>query len=84
MFNPLDLFKSKDNSARAQDPTWDPKSVTMAQPTSPNAPTTERVVSEQPAPQEGMRMELRGGDEAGFCCGLCAGIACFECCECCC
>ncbi|KKK19774.1 hypothetical protein AOCH_003186, partial [Aspergillus ochraceoroseus] len=45
MFNPLDLFKSKDNSARAQDPTWDPKSVTMAQPTSPNAPTTERVVS---------------------------------------
>ncbi|KAK0511824.1 hypothetical protein JMJ35_005674 [Cladonia borealis] len=44
-----------------------------------------RAVDEQPKPQEPMTMSLRGGGEKeDVCCGICAGLACFECCECCC
>ncbi|KAJ5948650.1 hypothetical protein N7454_001957 [Penicillium verhagenii] len=39
------------------------------QPTSPDAPSTERVVSEQPNSQENM-MKLRGGGGGDICCGL--------------
>lgn len=43
-------FKSsKEESApQTQQPTWDPNTLTMQQPSSPAAPTTERVVTEQP------------------------------------
>lgn len=42
-----------------------------------------RTVTEQPRPTE--EMTMRGGDEgADICCGLCAGLACFECLNCCC
>ncbi|KAE9374442.1 hypothetical protein N431DRAFT_437872 [Stipitochalara longipes BDJ] len=43
--------------------------------------------TEQPRPAEQMTAEpvsMRGGEAAEICCGLCAGLACFECCECCC
>ncbi|KAM3080785.1 hypothetical protein ACMFMG_005714 [Clarireedia jacksonii] len=30
------------------------------------------------------KMHIRGGDKGGICCGICAGLACFECLECCC
>ncbi|RAL14873.1 uncharacterized protein BO97DRAFT_403912 [Aspergillus homomorphus CBS 101889] len=82
MFN---LFKSSKDSA--PEATWNPDTVTMTtmqQPTSPQAPTTERVVTEQPSSQEQMNMTLRGGGAGGVCCGVCAGLMCFECCEECC
>ncbi|KAL4883388.1 hypothetical protein BJY04DRAFT_184547 [Aspergillus karnatakaensis] len=82
------FFTSKESSSNHnQNPTFDPNTLTMVQPSSPNAPSTEQVVNEQPTRQENMStdnaMQLRGGG-GGFCCGLCAGIACFECCEICC
>lgn len=40
-------FKSS-KEERAPERKWDPKTVTMEQPTSPPAPSTERVVTEQP------------------------------------
>ncbi|KAB8257389.1 hypothetical protein BDV32DRAFT_152398 [Aspergillus pseudonomiae] len=42
-------------------PTWDPKTLTMAQPFSPAAPTTDKVVTNQPTPTEDMQLQLRGG-----------------------
>ncbi|GAB1201037.1 hypothetical protein APSETT444_010424 [Aspergillus pseudonomiae] len=42
-------------------PTWDPKTLTMAQPSSPAAPTTDKVVTNQPTPTEDMQLQLRGG-----------------------
>ncbi|KAJ5218897.1 uncharacterized protein N7498_000996 [Penicillium cinerascens] len=74
-------FSSKQESA----PAWDgaTASVQNQQPTSPDAPSTERVVTEQPNSQENM-MKLRGGGAGDVCCGLCAGLMCFECCEDCC
>ncbi|KAL2011279.1 hypothetical protein VTN00DRAFT_3997 [Thermoascus crustaceus] len=75
-------FKSS-KEERAPERTWDPKTMTMEQPTSPPAPSTERVVTEQPRPDQ--EMHLRGGAGAGdICCGVCAGLMCFECCEECC
>ncbi|KAJ5913701.1 hypothetical protein N7504_002584 [Penicillium tannophilum] len=73
---------SKQESAPA---TWDATTATVQnqQPTSPDAPSTERVVSEQPNSQENM-MKLRGGGGGDICCGICAGLLCFECCEDCC
>ncbi|KKK26472.1 hypothetical protein P175DRAFT_0533795 [Aspergillus ochraceoroseus IBT 24754] len=66
MFN---LFKSTttEPSPRSQDHTWNPQTITMTPPSSPSAPSTEQVVTDQPAPREEMRMQLRGG---GFCCGM--------------
>ncbi|KAL4907759.1 hypothetical protein BDW74DRAFT_175541 [Aspergillus multicolor] len=78
-FNPFNLFKfSRDTSAPEQNnvnPTFDPNTLTMVQPGSPNAPTmnSERVVSEQPGHQQGTQtqMQLRGGHgDEGCCCGL--------------
>ncbi|KAJ5648177.1 hypothetical protein N7490_004549 [Penicillium lividum] len=75
-------FSSKQETAPA---TWDSNTATVQnqQPTSPDAPSTERVVTEQPNSQENM-MKLRGGGAGDVCCGLCAGLLCFECCEDCC
>ncbi|PYI34015.1 hypothetical protein BP00DRAFT_423593 [Aspergillus indologenus CBS 114.80] len=85
MFN---LFKSTKESTPAEGaPTWNPNTatmMTMQQPSSPQAPSTERVVTEQPSTQEQMHMNLRGGGAGGVCCGVCAGLMCFECCEECC
>ncbi|PWY90300.1 hypothetical protein BO94DRAFT_533807 [Aspergillus sclerotioniger CBS 115572] len=58
--------------------------MTMQQPSSPEVPTTDRVVTEQPNYQEEMKMNLRGGGAGDVCCGVCAGLLCFECCEECC
>ncbi|PKX99485.1 uncharacterized protein P174DRAFT_437946 [Aspergillus novofumigatus IBT 16806] len=81
----FDFFKSSKDSAPAQQhPTWDPNTLTMQQPASPEAPSTERVVTEQPNNQEAMKTQLRGGGAGDVCCGVCAGILCFECCEECC
>ncbi|PYH91631.1 hypothetical protein BO71DRAFT_401215 [Aspergillus ellipticus CBS 707.79] len=79
-------FKSSHKECAAtQQPTWDPNTMQMQQPASPDAPVTERVVSGQPGQQETMQMSLRGGGEGeDVCCGVCAGLCCFECCECCC
>ncbi|RHZ53089.1 hypothetical protein CDV55_102149 [Aspergillus turcosus] len=45
----FDFFKSsKDSAPSQQQPTWDPNTLTMQQPASPEAPSTERVVTEQP------------------------------------
>ncbi|KAF6238453.1 hypothetical protein HO173_003420 [Letharia columbiana] len=55
--------------------------------TAPNTNTNEasHALNEQPKPQEPMTMSLRGGGEGeDVCCGLCAGLACFECLNCCC
>jgi hypothetical protein len=42
-------FKSSpEESTRTQQPTWDPDTIAMQQPSSPPAPTIERVVIEQP------------------------------------
>ncbi|KAJ5811550.1 hypothetical protein N7474_007851 [Penicillium riverlandense] len=80
----FNLFSSpkKDSAPEA---TWDANTATVQnqQPTSPEAPSTERVVTEQPNSQENM-MKLRGGGAGDVCCGLCAGLLCFECCEECC
>ncbi|CAI7621794.1 unnamed protein product [Penicillium crustosum] len=77
-------FKSSNESKPTQEPTWNAATMTMEQPPSAEAMSSNNVVSEQPC-SESMKMELRGGGEGGdICCGICAGIACFECCECCC
>ncbi|EAA61380.1 hypothetical protein AN7329.2 [Aspergillus nidulans FGSC A4] len=68
------LFKSskQESSAQNADPKFDPNTLTMIQPGSPNAPTMNAngVVTEQPARQDEMSMHLRGGGGGGFCCGL--------------
>ncbi|CAK7264006.1 hypothetical protein SEPCBS57363_000852 [Sporothrix epigloea] len=58
------------------------RNVDMALPAKNAEPATE-----QPTRVEPMSVEanMRGGDEAEeVCCGVCAGLACFECCKCCC
>ncbi|CAG8909688.1 unnamed protein product [Penicillium egyptiacum] len=77
-------FKSSNDSKPSQEHSWDAATMTMEQPSNAEAMSSNNVVSQQPSP-EPMKMELRGGGEGGdICCGICAGIACFECCECCC
>ncbi|GAD97513.1 conserved hypothetical protein [Paecilomyces variotii No. 5] len=77
-------FKSSKQET-APERTWNPNTMTAEQPTSPAAPTTERVVTEQPGSQEQMSMQMRGGAGCGdVCCGVCAGLCCFECFEECC
>lgn len=39
---------SKTESSENAQPTWDPNTLTMTQPQSPAAPTTENVVAHQP------------------------------------
>ncbi|KAJ5747106.1 uncharacterized protein N7511_008802 [Penicillium nucicola] len=76
-------FKSSE-SKPTQEATWDAATMTMRQPSNTEEMAANQVVSQQPNP-ESMKMELRGGGEGGdICCGVCAGLACFECCECCC
>ncbi|KAJ5465807.1 hypothetical protein N7530_009594 [Penicillium desertorum] len=76
-------FKSSNDSKPTEEPTWDATTIAMEQPSSAEAMSSINVVSQQPSP-ESMKMELRGGGGGDVCCGICAGIACFECCECCC
>ncbi|KAF8865910.1 hypothetical protein BDZ45DRAFT_668316 [Acephala macrosclerotiorum] len=49
-------------------------------------PSQVAVNAEQPRAVEQMTAEpsMRGGDGGDVCCGICAGLACFECLECCC
>ncbi|KAE8316888.1 hypothetical protein BDV41DRAFT_527247 [Aspergillus transmontanensis] len=44
----FDWFKSKEETPTQELRTWDPRTVTMQQPTTPEAATTNQVVSEQP------------------------------------
>ncbi|RAH39665.1 uncharacterized protein BO95DRAFT_377512 [Aspergillus brunneoviolaceus CBS 621.78] len=69
MFN---WFKSSNKeSAPTEQPTWDANTVTMQQPSGPEAPVTERVVTGQPNQPEQMQMSLRGGGEGeDVCCGV--------------
>ncbi|KAB8214646.1 hypothetical protein BDV33DRAFT_27621 [Aspergillus novoparasiticus] len=66
---------SKTESSENAQPTWDPNTLTMTQPQSPAAPTTENVVANQPTPTEDMQLELRGGggpdDDCCCCCCFC-------------
>ncbi|KAJ5105510.1 hypothetical protein NUU61_002857 [Penicillium alfredii] len=82
MFN-FNFFKSPVPEAHSES-NWNPDTLTMQQPSSPAAPSSnQNVVTDQPTSQE--QMQLRGGGNGGgICCGICAGIACFECCEICC
>ncbi|PWY90393.1 hypothetical protein BO94DRAFT_533882 [Aspergillus sclerotioniger CBS 115572] len=78
-------FKSSNQESAPVQNTWNPNTLTMQQPSAPEAPVTEQVVTGQPGQQETMQMNLRGGGEGeDVCCGVCAGLCCFECCECCC
>ncbi|GAB1200009.1 hypothetical protein APSETT444_009369 [Aspergillus pseudonomiae] len=70
------MFKSSKEEETSQQPTWNPNTLTMEQPTSPAAPNQQQVVTEQPlmieqASQEQMNMNLRGGGNGG---GICCGI----------
>ncbi|KAE8372022.1 hypothetical protein BDV26DRAFT_298267 [Aspergillus bertholletiae] len=77
----FDFFKSsKPECSHTQQPTWDPNTMTMQQPSSPPAPVADRTVSEE----QPDKVQLRGGGAGDCCCGMCAGILCFECCEECC
>ncbi|KGO45373.1 hypothetical protein PEX1_058380 [Penicillium expansum] len=76
----ISWFSSKESTPN---PTSIATSIENHQPISPKAPTTDRMVTEQPNSQENM-MKLRGGGAGDVCCGLCAGLLCFECCENCC
>ncbi|CAG8925320.1 unnamed protein product [Penicillium salamii] len=69
----------------APEAVWDASTATVQnqQPTSPKAPSTDQVITEQPNSHENM-MKLRGGGAGDVCCGVCAGLLCFECCEDCC
>ncbi|CAI7666084.1 unnamed protein product [Penicillium palitans] len=75
----ISWFSSKESTPST---TSDATSIENNQPISPKAPSTDRMVAEQPNSQEDM-MKLRGGGAGDVCCGLCAGLLCFECCECC-
>ncbi|KAL4724884.1 hypothetical protein ACLX1H_008331 [Fusarium chlamydosporum] len=58
----------------------------------PAAFPAERTSTEQPRPIQPMTMEQpqmsmrggRNGDGGAICCGICAGLCCFECLDCCC
>ncbi|GAQ45526.1 unnamed protein product [Aspergillus niger] len=64
-------------TSQPQSHVWDPETVTMQQPTAPEAPSTKTPTT---AP-ESSDVNLRGGGEAGeVCCGVCCGLMCFECC----
>ncbi|PYH98469.1 hypothetical protein BO71DRAFT_316372, partial [Aspergillus ellipticus CBS 707.79] len=63
-------FKSSKQESATQQPTWDANTMTMQQPSSPEAPSTERVVTEQPNTDEAMKMNLRGGGAGDVCCGV--------------
>ncbi|KAG9232459.1 hypothetical protein BJ875DRAFT_78457 [Amylocarpus encephaloides] len=65
--------------------TQQPQSQQMELPST--QPQNGAINKEQPRPTEQMTpesMSLRGGGGGGICCGLCAGLACFECLDCCC
>ncbi|PWY88916.1 hypothetical protein BO70DRAFT_308865, partial [Aspergillus heteromorphus CBS 117.55] len=65
-------FKSTKQQEESAQPTWDPNTMTMTsqQPSSPEAPSTERVITEQPNTDEAMKMNLRGGGAGDVCCGV--------------
>lgn len=41
-------LKSSKKEGSSQQPTWNPNTMVMNQPSSPSAPATERVVAQQP------------------------------------
>lgn len=44
----FDWFKSSNKESATQQPTWNPNTMTMQQPSAPEAPVTEQVVTGQP------------------------------------
>ncbi|KAL1976748.1 hypothetical protein VTN31DRAFT_3030 [Thermomyces dupontii] len=69
------FFKSGDKPATSQEQTWNPTTMTMEPPRNYSGSSTEQLESQQ---QE--QLKLRGGGAGNVCCGICAGILCFECC----
>ncbi|KAB8235351.1 hypothetical protein ETB97_006652 [Aspergillus alliaceus] len=65
------LFKSsKETSApKAHKPIWDPQTLTMQQPASPQVPT-DRAGMEQSNVHENTEVSLRGGGGGSVCCGV--------------
>ncbi|KAJ5782514.1 hypothetical protein N7457_004288 [Penicillium paradoxum] len=63
--------------------TSNPPTTEKNQPISPQAPSIDRIMTEEPTSQE-QPMKLRGGGAGDVCCGVCTGLLCFECCEECC
>ncbi|PYI18683.1 hypothetical protein BO86DRAFT_394633 [Aspergillus japonicus CBS 114.51] len=64
-----------------QETSWDPVTLTMIQPKSPVAPTTDEIVTDQPILGEGMDLRLRGGDSAeDGCCFCCRCCSCLDSC----
>ncbi|KAJ5697278.1 hypothetical protein N7488_010962 [Penicillium malachiteum] len=49
---------------------WDGNTVTMQQPNSPEAPSMNQTITEQPSGPEGMSVHMRGGDGGDICCGM--------------
>ncbi|KAJ5542462.1 hypothetical protein N7461_008465 [Penicillium sp. DV-2018c] len=68
MFN-FNFFKSTPTESATEEAKWNANTVTMQQPTSPAAPSSNKdIITEQPAGQE--QMQLRGGGGGGICCGM--------------
>ncbi|KAF7587447.1 hypothetical protein BBP40_007218 [Aspergillus hancockii] len=64
------LFKSPKESCAPQtnEPIWDPNTLTMQQPSSPQGPTTDRADAERSQNTNGsMEVGLRGGGGGGVC-----------------
>ncbi|PLB51194.1 hypothetical protein P170DRAFT_474741 [Aspergillus steynii IBT 23096] len=62
----FNFFKSSSNQQQEQQPqqaTWDPNTLTMQQPSCPTAPSTERVVTEQPNSEQNMKLRGGGGGD---------------------
>ncbi|RAL12400.1 uncharacterized protein BO97DRAFT_424488 [Aspergillus homomorphus CBS 101889] len=57
----LSWFRASDAEV-VQETSWDPVTLTMIQPRSPVAPTTDEIITDQPILGEGMDLRLRGGD----------------------
>ncbi|KAJ5347714.1 hypothetical protein MYU51_009687 [Penicillium brevicompactum] len=70
--------------ACASEAAWDATDATMQtqQPTGPKPPSVDQVIAENSSEEH--TMKLRGGGAGDVCCGMCAGLLCFECCEECC
>ncbi|KGO65545.1 hypothetical protein PITC_018630 [Penicillium italicum] len=71
----ISWFSSKESTPN---PTSDAISIENQQPISPPVPSTDHMVTQQPNSQGNM-LKLRGGGAGDICCGLCAGLLCFEC-----
>ncbi|KAJ5239249.1 hypothetical protein N7468_003868 [Penicillium chermesinum] len=68
-------------SKQEEAPATDATTIQAQQPTRPDGPSMDGASAQPKSEQE---MNLRGGGGGDVCCGVCAGLLCFECCEDCC